>query len=155
MQRERAELTYVFEFRVEVGETLRVGGGEGDELHFVPITGGSVEGDRLNGAVLPGGGDWWVRRSATTIELDAHYLIRADDGSVIDVLNRGYYRTATAELMAVCDAGGTVDPEQLYYRTSARFQTDSPDHAWLGQSIFVGLAREEPGTVCIRFFVLD
>lgn len=148
------ELLYVFEFCVNVGPAVHVGGGPGDELNFAPITGGSIKGPRLEGLVLPGGGDWWVKRSPTTIELDAHYLVRAIDGAVIDVRNRGYYRTATAELMARADAGEAIDPLQLYYRTSARFQTGSPAHAWLGESIFIGLAREDAGRVCIRFFVL-
>jgi hypothetical protein len=147
-------LSYVFEFHVDVGPTVRVGGGAGDELHFVPITGGSISGPRLHGNVLPGGGDWWVRRTPYTIELDAHYLVRAADGAVIDVRNRGYYRTATVELTARADSGEEIDPKQLYYRTVARFQTDAPEHTWLCESIFVGLAGEEQGQVCIRFYVL-
>ncbi len=147
-------LRYVFEFVVEVGSTVRVGGGIGDELHFVPITGGTVRGTRLEGEVLPAGGDWWVRRSPTTIELDAHYLVRSAEGVVIDVRNRGYYRTPTAELMALADSGVEIDPRRLYYRTSARFQTDDSRYTWLGESIFVGLAYEDSGRVRIRFFEL-
>ena len=77
--------------------------------------------------MLPGGGDWWVKRSGTTIELDAHYLIATDDGAVIDVINRGYYRAATAErLTRLMEDDEKIDPAELYDRTSPMFRTVTP-----------------------------
>lgn len=150
--RMRPELEFVFELRVEVGEEQHIGRGPGEELGFTPITGGTVEGPRLSGAVLPGGGDWWVCRGDTT-QLDARYLLRADDGSVIDIVNRGYFRADEALLQRLA-AGDAVTEEELYYRTAPVFQTDAPAHAWLAEHQFIGMARPEPGHVCIRVFVL-
>lgn len=148
---EKPILKFAFEARVAVGPDEHVGHGDGDVLHYVPIMGGTVEGPRLRGAVLPGGGDRYVRRGPTIIQLDARYLIRAEDGALIDVVNRGYYRTSSAEVMARVDRGELVAAEDLYYRTSPVFRTDAPQHRWLAETVFVGLAREEGGQVCIRF----
>ncbi|MDI6103460.1 DUF3237 domain-containing protein [Actinoplanes sp. NEAU-A12] len=145
-------LVFAFEARVDVAETLHVGRGPDEVLMFTPITGGTVDGPRLTGRVLAGGGDWSTTRGQVT-ELDARYLLRADDGSVIDIHNRGFWR-ATAEIDARVEAGEDLPETEYYYRTSAVFRTDAPAHRWLTESVFVGLARGENGQVCIRFFEL-
>ena len=147
-------LEYAFEIRVDVAPDLRIGRGVDESLTFTPITGGTVAGPLLNGKVLPGGGDWAVERSGTA-QLEARYLLRADDGAVIDILNRGYFR-ATPEVLARYERGENVpegDPG-VYFRTAPVFQTDAPGHRWLAEHQFIGLARDEDGQVCIRVFVL-
>jgi len=133
-------LEFAFEIRVAVAEDLPVGRGPDERLTFAPIVGGTVDGPLLRGEVLPGGGDWYVERGSTC-QLDARYLLRAEDGSVIDIVNRGYYRP-------------TADPEAPYYRTAPVFQTDAPEHRWLAEHQFLGLAREEDEQICIRVFVV-
>ncbi len=143
-------LTFAFEVRVSVAPRERIGHGLGEELWFTPITGGTVDGPRLRGEVVAGGGDWSTTRGQT-IELDARYLLRADDGALIDIVNRGFWR-ATSEVEKRLDAGENVDESEYYYRTQPVFRTDAPAHSWLTQSVFVGAAREENRQVCIRFF---
>jgi Protein of unknown function (DUF3237) len=94
------QLSFVFEARVDVAPTVAVGGRGSDALLFFPIVGGSVTGPRLNGTVLPGGGDWATSRSELVTELEARYLIQADDGAVIDIVNRGFHRAESSEQMA-------------------------------------------------------
>lgn len=147
-------LEYVFEIRASIAPDFHIGRGPDERLSFTPVTGGSVSGPRLAGEILPGGGDWAVERFGTA-QLEARYLIRADDGAVIDILNRGYFR-ATPALLARMDAGENVreDEPDLYFRTAPVFQTDAPQHRWLTEHQFVGLARDEDGQVCIRVFLL-
>ena len=97
-------------------------------------------------------GDWYRDRDGT-VTLDARYLLRAADGTVIDIANRGFWR-ASAEVTARLDAGEHVDEREYYYRTSPVFTTDAPQHRWLTETVFVGLARQEGRTICIRFFAL-
>ncbi|HET7900458.1 MAG TPA: DUF3237 domain-containing protein [Candidatus Nanopelagicales bacterium] len=142
-----------FEVRVNVDPALRVGGASAHEaLHVVPITGGSVEGPRLRGEVLPGGEDWYVDRDGT-IALDARYVLRAEDGALIAIANRGFWR-ASPDVAARLDAGEAVSETEYYYRTSPVFTTEAPAHRWLTETVFVGLAREDRGDVVIRFFAL-
>ncbi|HEX9065730.1 MAG TPA: DUF3237 family protein, partial [Streptosporangiaceae bacterium] len=100
-------LTFAFEARVDVEPPVRIGGGgPGEVLSFVPITGGSVDGPRFTGQVLPGGGDWYIDRHGV-VELDAHYLIKHDDGTVVDVANRGFWH-APPDVAARLQAGEPV-----------------------------------------------
>lgn len=129
-------LTFAFEARVSCAESERIGHGLGDELWFTPITGGTVDGPRLQGEVVAGGGDWSTTRGDATT-LDARYLLRAADGALIDIVNRGFWRES-----------------DRYYRTSPVFRTDAAEHRWLAETVFVGMAREEDGQVCIRFYAV-
>lgn len=147
-------IEFVFEIRATIDPDLHIGRGPDEKLSFTPISGGSVAGPRLNGEVLPGGGDWAVERSGTA-QLEARYLLRADDGAVIDILNRGTFR-ATPEVLERMERGENVPEDEpgLYFRTAPVFQTDAPQHRWLAEHQFVGLARDEDGQVCIRVFLL-
>ncbi len=143
-------LQFAFEARVDIDPAVHVGRGPDEVLMFTPITGGEVEGPRLNGVVLPGGGDWSTSRGQTT-QLDARYLIRADDGSTIDVVNRGFWRADEDQEIRMA-AGEQIPETEYYYRTSPVFRTDAPEHRWLCGRVFVGMARGDDQRVCIRFF---
>ncbi|MDF2581228.1 MAG: hypothetical protein K0S49_2807 [Microbacterium sp.] len=145
-------LEFAFEIRVDIEPHLRIGRSADEELTFTPISGGTVAGPLLRGEVLPGGGDWAVERSGTA-QLEARYLLRAEDGAVIDILNRGYYR-ASAAVMARVEAGENVPEDEYYFRTAPVFQTDAAPHRWLAEHQFIGLARDEDGQVCVRVYVV-
>ena len=145
-------LTFAFEAQVEIAESIRIGRGPSEEVWFTPITGGVVTGPRLNGEVLPYGGDWSTTRPTGTT-LDARYRLKADAGAVIDSLNRGFWR-ADADIEARAEAGEELSEDQYYYRTQPVFQTDAEAHSGLTSTVFIGMARGEQGKVCIRFFEL-
>ncbi|MFJ2259146.1 DUF3237 domain-containing protein [Streptomyces sp. NPDC087844] len=145
-------LTYVFEIRAQVAESLHIGHGDGERTEFTPITGGSVDGPRLRGTVLAGGGDWSNTRGSVC-ELEARYLIRADDGAVIDITNRGYYHEG-ADSPEQRDGPLRTAEAGTYFRTSPVFRTDAPAHRWLAATVFVGLAREEDGHIVIRCYAV-
>jgi hypothetical protein len=145
-------LTFAFEARVTCAPSERIGHGAGEELWFTPITGGTVDGPRLQGEVVAGGGDWSTTRGDATT-LDARYLLRAADGALIDIVNRGFWR-ASADVEERLRRGERVDESEFYYRTSPVFRTNAPDHKWLAETVFVGMAREEDGQVCIRFYAV-
>ena len=145
-------LEYAFEIRVDIDPHFRIGRSADEELTFTPVAGGTVAGPLLNGEVLAGGGDWAVERSGTA-QLEARYLLRADDGAVIDILNRGYYR-ASDDVIARVEAGENVPEDEYYFRTAPVFQTDAAPHRWLAEHQFIGLARDEDGQVCVRVYVV-
>jgi hypothetical protein len=145
-------LRFAFEVRAEVGPSEHIGNGAGDVLDFTPILGGTVDGPRLRGTIVPGGGDWAVLRGASVYELDARYLIRAEDGALIDIVNRGYWRALTPEALARAEAGEELAESEVYFRTAPVFRTDVPAHRWLAETVLVGYARDEDGQICIRFY---
>ncbi|MGY0020456.1 DUF3237 domain-containing protein [Streptomyces sp. YJ-C3] len=146
-------LTYAFEIRAHLDPSLHIGHGDGEVTEFTPIVGGTVDGPLLRGKVLPGGGDWSSTRGEVC-ELDARYLLQADDGAVIDIVNRGYYRPAP-DSPDQYDADLQVTHAGHYYRTHPVFRTDAPAHRWLAETVFVGLARPEgEDVVAIRIYAL-
>ncbi|ROO86129.1 uncharacterized protein DUF3237 [Actinocorallia herbida] len=147
-------LTFAFEIRADLAPTLHVGHGSGERTEFTPITGGTVTGPLLRGTVLPGGGDWSGTRGSVC-ELDARYLLRAEDGAVIDIANRGYHHEDDPDAPVQHDGALRISEPGVYYRTSPVFRTDAPAHLWLTRTVFVGLARDAgEHSVAIRMYAL-
>jgi len=89
-----------------------------------PITGGSFDGERLHGKVLPGGDDWTVKRSDGVIELDLRVTLETDDGAFIHMLFEG-----------IRHDGASGAP---YFRTLPRFETGEPKYSFLNRLLAVG-----------------
>jgi hypothetical protein len=145
------ELVFVFEVRVEVGPPLEIGTTFRGTRRIVPILGGTFEGPRLSGRVLPGGADWQIIHPDGFSELDTRYTLEAESGDVIYVQNRGI-RHAPPELMVRLLAGEPVDPSHVYFRTAPTFETAAPGLRWLTRSLFVGMGERQPRAVQIQFW---
>jgi hypothetical protein len=75
--------------RLSTAPTQNIGAGpHGTRITFL-ITGGSFEGDRLRGKVLPSGDDWTVKRSDGVTELDLRITLETDDGALIHMTFEG------------------------------------------------------------------
>jgi hypothetical protein len=83
------ELSHVFPASVDIGAPLELGVVATGRRRIVPILGGSVSGPRLTASILPGGADWQIIRADGTAEVVARYTLRADDGTLISVVNKG------------------------------------------------------------------
>ncbi len=145
------DLALAFEARVTVGTALELGVGQGVRRRIIPITGGTVAGPRLTGKVLPGGADWQVIRADGLTEVVARYVIQADDGALIQVVNSGL-RRAPPDVMRQLMEGQRVDPALVYFRTTPVFHPPDGPHAWLGRSIFLAHGERQPDLVVIRVF---
>jgi hypothetical protein len=110
--------------RLSTAPTQNVGAGpRGTRLTF-PITGGSFEGDRLRGKVLPGGGDWVLERPDGVLELDLRITLETDDGALIYMTFEG-----------IRDDGAKGSP---YFRTLPRFETADPKYSFLNRLLAMG-----------------
>src|SRR5215475_12314954 len=89
---------------------------------IAPITGGTFEGPRLRGKVLPGGADWTLLRSDGVLELDLRITLQTDDGALIDMTSFGL-RHGPADVIAALAHGEIVDPSKYYFRATPRFET--------------------------------
>ncbi len=113
----------------EVGAVVSLGGpAKHGERRFVPILGGTVQGPELNGTLLDGGVDWQVQRADGATDISAHYVIRTDDGALIEVQSDGL-RHGPPEVMARLARGEPVPPQDYFFRTLLRLTTGHP--AWL------------------------
>jgi hypothetical protein len=85
--------------RLNTAPTQDIGTGPHGTRVTFPITGGSFEGDRLRGKVLPGGDDWTIKRSDGVIELDLRITLETDDGALIHMTFDGSGTTERQELL--------------------------------------------------------
>ena len=76
--------------RCEVGELVTLGATPLGERRYVPLGGGSVSGPELNGAIVEGGVDWQLNRADGVLEIAAHYVVRTDDGALVEIRSDGY-----------------------------------------------------------------
>jgi Protein of unknown function (DUF3237) len=116
--------------RLNTAPTQDVGTGPlGTRVTF-PITGGSFEGDRLRGKVLPGGDDWTVKRPDGVVELDLRITLETDDGALIYMTFQG-----------IRDDGAPGAP---YFRTLPRFETAQTKYSFLNRLLAVGTGEIRP-----------
>jgi hypothetical protein len=146
-------LQHVFTARVTIATPLDVGATATGRRRVIPITGGTVEGPRLTGSVLPGGADWQVIGADGTAFLVARYTLRADDGTLISVVNRGV-RHGPPEVLARLAAGEIVDPLLYYFRATPSFELVAGPHDWLARGVFVATGERAPDHVVIRVFLV-
>jgi hypothetical protein len=144
-------LALVFQARVLVDPPLLLGEVGGTQRRIVPIRGGRIEGERLQGEVLPGGADWQAIRPNGVTEVLARYVIRADDGAMISVVNSGIRRASEPVIRRLL-AGDAVDPALVYFRAAPVFEVGPGPHAWLTEQLFVSAGVRRPDSVEIRFY---
>lgn len=149
----KSDLEFVFEVQGKVSQAIELGETPLGRRRIIPIDDGTVVGPRLNGAVLPGGADWQLIRRDGVAEIEARYTLRADDGAIISVVNRGM-RHGPPDVMRRLIAGEAVDPNSYYFRTAPVFEVATGPHDWLMRSLFVGVGVRLPEEVRIRVFAV-
>ncbi len=147
-------LAHAFTVLVKVATPVELGTIAGAQRRFIPIVGGTVEGPRLTGEVLPWGGDWQDIRPGGVTEVTARYFLKAEDGTVIGVENAGL-RIASEAVTADLARGGAVDPRAYYFRTTPRFDVAPGAHGWLSRTAFVASGIRRPDLVQIDIFSID
>ncbi len=146
-------LELVFEVRVQVDPPQILGPAGGLDRRIVPIRGGVVEGPRLRGEVVPGGADWQAIRPDGVTQVLARYVIRAEDGAMISVVNRGIRRASEPVIRRLL-AGEPVDPAFVYFRAAPTFEVGPGPHAWLTENLFITSGVRRPDSVQIKFYVV-
>lgn len=109
---------------VEIGERRSLGRTPLGERFIIDILGGSFEGPRLRGRVLPGGADRQLVRPDGLKLLDALYEMQTDDGAVLTVHNR----------VTIDEAA----PGGRYARSVVQVTAPVGPHEWLNRRVFVG-----------------
>jgi uncharacterized protein DUF3237 len=107
--------------------TQDIGAGPRGTRVTYPIVGGTFEGERLHGKVLPGGDDWTVKRPDGVIELDLRVTLETDDGALVYMTFEGI-RDDEA-------------PGAPYFRTLPRFETAEPKYSFLNRLLAVGIGE--------------
>jgi hypothetical protein len=144
-------LELLFEVRATLDPPILVGEVPEGARRVVPISGGSFAGPRLRGTLVPGGADWQYRRADGVMMVEAQYLLRTDDGVIIQVNNRGM-RHGPEAVMRRLVAGEAVDPTEYYFRATPRLSVPAGRYDWLNRSLFLCSGARSPDAVMLWFY---
>ena len=141
-------LEHVFDVEVLFGADRAIHGPlpGGGHQGYTPASGGTISGPRLSGKVVPhSGADYATVRSDGVIELRAHYMLEADDGTAIYIENRGYLVRAQPG-----------QPQPSYFKITPYFRVPEGPHDWLSRTVIVGGGerRTEPDRTLFRYYAL-
>ncbi|GHF45591.1 hypothetical protein FHX82_001698 [Amycolatopsis bartoniae] len=136
-------LEYVATVVVELGAPLDFGETPDGHHRVVPITGGTVDGPELSGAVQPGGADWQrVLPDGTTL-VEARYTLEletTEPARLVAVTSTGL-RTGPPDVLAALARDEEVDVATYYFRLCIRATTANATHGWLNTSLLVATAE--------------
>lgn len=137
----------------QVHPLVTIGPGPYGERRYVPLGGGTVRGPELNGTLVEGGVDWQIHRGDGVLDLAAHYVIRADDGALIEVQSRGM-RHGAPEVMARLARGEAVARDEYFFRTLVRFTTGAPPWVHLNKVMAIACGQREANWVRLDLYRL-
>ncbi|MBQ3628129.1 MAG: DUF3237 domain-containing protein [Bacteroidaceae bacterium] len=145
-QENAPQLEYVVELKVKCEGAYQVGQTSHGNRFIIPIVGGTFEGPKMKGTILPGGADYQLQDNAHgRTEVEAIYSIKTDDGVNIHVRNRGL----------ICTGKDENGNPQFYFRTTPQFEAPfDSKYAWLNNAIFVcqpGFG-ENDGTINLKIW---
>jgi hypothetical protein len=140
-------------YRAEVKEGVEIGAGPAGSRRIFDITGGSFEGPKLSGTVLPSGADWLLVGTDGVGRLDVRATFETDDGAHVYVQYHGVV-SFNEEMMTALAAGRETGFGDTYFMTAVRFETGDPRYAWLNAIVAVGEGRMLPNAVEYRVFQL-
>jgi hypothetical protein len=144
-------LRLLFEARRGLSRPLEIGDSPFGMRRVIPIEpGGRFEGTRISGQMVAGH-DWQVTRADGVTEVDARYLLKTDDGVLIECRNRGL-RHGPPEVMRGLASGEPVDPDAYYFRAAPTFNAPDGPYAWLNRSLFLCTGARYPDSVAVRFY---
>jgi hypothetical protein len=140
------ELTYEFTITADVKATMSFGNGPLGRRVFGEVAGGRVEGERVSGRVLPGGGDWAVIGTDRIFRLDVRLQFETDDGARVYTQYFGVLDPATEPTDRPAEFG------DMHFHTALRFETGDGRYAWLTRHVFVGEGRRTASGVEYRVY---
>ncbi|MBN8294844.1 DUF3237 domain-containing protein [Rhodobacter sp. NTK016B] len=136
--------THAATLRVTIAEPLIVGPIDGRVRAVVPITGGTITG-KINGEVLPGGFDWAWLYDDGQAKVEAHYVLKLDDGSFATIVNVGTCKPVAGQ------------SETFSGQAVPRFETASTTYSWINDAQFVCrfTSRMADGYVDLELFIVE
>jgi hypothetical protein len=137
----------------ELDDPQQIGKTPAGMRRILYMKGGSFAGPKLEGLVLPGGGDWVLGREDGVAQLDIRMTLRTVENELIYVSCNGLLDMAP-ELRARLMQGESVDREEYYFRTSLVFETAAKNYGWLNRLVAVGVGTRTPEGMMTDVFAI-
>jgi len=161
MESLRARPLCVVDIRLEADAPLALGKSPWRNRRVSYIAGGTIEGERLRGEVMPGGGDWselgqGADGAALTL-VDVRSLWKTHDGAIVDVRYSGRLVIPLAVLGDFRDPAKVegLGDDDYYFRIQPIFETADARYEWLNALVAVGYGKRTAAGVRYRVFGLE
>jgi hypothetical protein len=141
---------HLFDMNVNLQPAQPIPTPVGTRLTFI-TTGGVIEGPKLRGELLPGGGDWLILGADGIGRVDVRATLRTHDGALIHYESRGVIKIP-ADGMQRLAAGEVLSFEDTYVRTTPKFETSDERYAWLSEVVAVGYNILSPNHIDYRIY---
>jgi hypothetical protein len=138
---------------VDWKEILDLGATPHGTRQIIYLKGGHFEGPKVRGVVLPGGGDWLIRRNDGVLETDVRATVRTDDNHKIYTYFRGII-DMPLDVAIKLISGEAVDSSKYYYRVTPLFETSSEKYAWLNRIVTVGVGSLTPTGTTYKVYTI-
>jgi Protein of unknown function (DUF3237) len=135
---------FIMNLRVGYARAYHIGPAPSGGRSLFPVDGGTFEGDRLKGTVNPDGADWVQWRSDGAMMIDVRLTLKTHDGADIAMSYVGL-AYAEPETMERFKRREKLAFEDVYARTTPRFETASPNYSWLNRVVAVANGMRTPG----------
>lgn len=145
------KLEYLMTYHADLKPVVEVGPGPLGSRNIFDVVGGTFEGPRLRGRLLPSGGDWLLNGPDGAGRLDVRATLETDDGAHIYMQYFGIVIVAGVAAEKLGRGEGT-DYGDAVFMTNPRFETGDPRYAWLNAVVAVGEGRFGPGWVEYRVY---
>jgi Protein of unknown function (DUF3237) len=141
---------HLFDMHVDLQPAQPISTPVGARLTFI-TTGGVIEGPKLQGELLPGGGDWLLVGSDGTGRVDVRATLRTHDGALIHYESRGIIKIPADGMQRLAE-GEVLPFAETYVRTTPRFETADERYAWLSEVVAVGYNILSPNHIDYRIY---
>jgi hypothetical protein len=141
---------HLFDMNVDLEPAQPISTPVGTRMTFI-AKGGVIDGPKLQGEILPGGGDWLLVGSDGVGRVDVRATIRTHDGAFIHYESRGIITTATDGLERLA-AGEVLPFAESYVRTTPKFETADERYAWLSAVVALGYNILSPNHIDYRIY---
>ncbi len=148
------KLEYLMTYRAELRRPIDVGAGPSGARQVHDVTGGTFEGPRLRGRVLPSGADWLLVGSDGVGRLDVRLTLETDDAAHVYVQYLGVL-VFDERFVEAIGSGGETQFGDTTFLSQPRFETGDPRYAWLNSVVALGEGRVVPGAVEYRVFAVE
>ena len=136
----QVDVEHVLTFTAHTGKAAVIAGAPQGTRGVLGVTGGTFEGPRLKGTILPPGGDWFTVRASGVLKLDVRLLLVTEDETNILLTYSG---------IAVPREGGGMD-----IRIAPLFEAPEGPHSWLNDIQAIGYGELVEGGVKYELYAL-
>ena len=150
----KMRLQYLMTFHADLLPPVVIGQVANGQRQVMASSGGTFEGPKLRGKILPGPVDWFLTTSDGVGHMDVRSTFQTDDGANIYVRYQGV-SVMTAAAGAKIPKGEIIDFGEVYWVATPTFETGDPHYSWLNNIVTVAEARLGPGASWIEYRIFQ